>query len=142
MTDTRANTYRRAVQLNETADVTSLAVFYAENIAGGANTVTVEDTLPGLTLRVAILEYAGVAPTNSLDATTTAQGTSPAPTSGTVTTTAGGDLVIGGIDGESDDVHGGQRVHHAGTGAGGAQDEVDRRAGSRPRLARCRPAGR
>ena len=46
-----------------------MALYYAENIAGGANTVTVADTVNGGTLRFAILEYAGVAPANALDRT-------------------------------------------------------------------------
>jgi hypothetical protein len=95
VTDTRGNTYRRAVQLDETVDRTTVAIFYAENIAGGANTVTVADTLTGGTLRFAILEYAGVATSNSLDASAAAQGTSATPNSGTATTTSNGDLVIG-----------------------------------------------
>ena len=94
VTDTRGNTYRKAVQLNETVDLTTVAIFYAENIAGGANTVTVSDTLGG-TLRFAIFEYAGIATANSLDATSSAQGSSASPTSGTATTTSNGDLVIG-----------------------------------------------
>jgi uncharacterized repeat protein (TIGR01451 family) len=94
VSDTRNNTYRRAVQYNETVDRTTLAIFYAENIAGGANTVTVSDSLGG-TLRFAIVEYAGVALTNSLDVTTAAQGTGTAMSSGTMTTTANNDLVLG-----------------------------------------------
>jgi hypothetical protein len=95
VSDTRGNLYRKAVQLNETADVTTVALYYAENIAGGPNTVTVSDTLPGGTLRVALLEYAGLATANTLDGSASAQGTSAAPTSGPVTTTSAGNLVIG-----------------------------------------------
>ena len=94
VTDTRGNTYRKAIQYNETVDGTTLGIFYAENIAGGANTMTVTNTFSA-TLRFAILEYAGVATANSLDVTATAQGTTNAPTTGTATTTASGDLVIG-----------------------------------------------
>jgi uncharacterized repeat protein (TIGR01451 family) len=94
VSDTRNNTYRRALQYNETVDATSLAIFYAENIAGGANTVTVSDSLGG-TLRFAIFEYAGVALANSLDVTTAVQGTGTAMSSGTMTTTANGDLILG-----------------------------------------------
>jgi hypothetical protein len=57
--------------MNETLDTPNgdtLAVFYAENIAGGANTITVSDTISA-TLRFAILEYSGVARSNSLDLT-------------------------------------------------------------------------
>jgi hypothetical protein len=97
ITDTRGNIYRRAVQLNETVDGTTVAIFYAENIVGGANTVTVSDTIAGGTLRFAVFEYSGVATASSLDVTASAQGTSTTPNSGPATTTASGDLVIGGI---------------------------------------------
>src|SRR5262245_9625695 len=95
VTDSRGNTFRNAVQFTETGDNTSLAIFYAENVAGGANTVTVSDSLAATTLRLALFEYSGVAGTNSLDGTSTAQGTSSAPASGPVPTTTSGDLVLG-----------------------------------------------
>ena len=87
----------------------SLGIFYAENVAGGANTVTVSDTILG-TLRFAILEYSGVAPVSSLDVTAMAQGTSNAPNSGNVVTTADGDLVLGAI------LSGGPQTYTAGSG--------------------------
>jgi chitodextrinase len=95
VSDTRGNTYRKAVQLNETVDGTTVALYYAESIAGGTNTVTVSDTIGGGTLRFAILEYSGLAVANSLDGTASAQGTGTTPNSGTTTTTASGDLIIG-----------------------------------------------
>src|SRR6266404_789413 len=97
VTDFRQNTYRKAMQFNETIDSTTLGIFYAENIAGGADTITVSDTISG-TMRFAILEYSGVAMANSLDgAAVAAQGTSASPNSGIVTTTTSGDLVLAGI---------------------------------------------
>ena len=94
VTDSRNNTYRRAGQYDETVDVTSLAIYYAENIAAGANTVTVSDSKGGI-LRFAILEYSGVAASNSLDGFRGAQGSSSTPSTGNLTTTANGDLIIG-----------------------------------------------
>jgi hypothetical protein len=94
VTDSRGNTYRNAVQLTETGDNTSLAIFYAENVAGGANTVTVSDSLAAATLRLALFEYSGVGSANSLDTTSTAQGTSSTAASGSATTTTSGDLVL------------------------------------------------
>ncbi len=94
MTDSRANTYRKATQFNETVDGTTLGIFYAENVAGGTNTVTVADSRAN-TLRYAIFEYSGVATSNSLDAVATSQGTSATPTAGPVTTSAAGNLLIG-----------------------------------------------
>jgi len=94
ITDTRGNLYRKAVQFNATLDNVTLAIFYAENIGGGANTIQVSDSQSG-TLRLSILEYAGVATTNSLDVTAAAQGTSAAPASGNAATTGNGELLIG-----------------------------------------------
>ena len=95
VTDTRGNSYRRALQINQTLDPVTVGIYYAENIAGGPNTVTVSQTLTGGTLRFAILDYSGVAAVNSLDVTAVAEGTGTAANSGTVTTTANGDLVLG-----------------------------------------------
>ena len=97
VSDTRGNTYRKAVQLNETVDGTTLALFYAENIAGGSNTVTVSDSISGGTLRFALFEYSGLASANSLDVTAASQGSGVSATSGSATTTSSGDLVIGSI---------------------------------------------
>jgi uncharacterized repeat protein (TIGR01451 family) len=96
VTDTRGNTYRRALQVNETLDTVTLGVYYAENIAGGVNTVTVSDTLTGGTLRFSIFEYSGIATSNALDGTPVmAEGTSGTPSSGSITTSAAGDLIFG-----------------------------------------------
>ena len=95
VTDNRGNTYRNAVQLNETSDGMTIGIFYAENITGGATTVTVTDSISGGTLRYVILEYAGIALANSLDGSAASQGTSASPSSGPATMTAPGDLVIG-----------------------------------------------
>jgi hypothetical protein len=93
VTDSRGNVYKKAVQLNETVDTTSVAIYYAENIAGGANAVTVSNSVTG-TLRFAILEYSGVAGSASLGAVASAQGTGSTPSSGSVAASAG-DLVLG-----------------------------------------------
>src|SRR5579859_640752 len=91
VTDTQNNVYQKAIQFNQSADGFTFAIFYAENIGGGANTVKVSNSVAG-TLRFAILEYSGVATSSSLDVTATAQGHSTAPTSSpSVTTTGSGD---------------------------------------------------
>jgi len=99
VTDSNGNSYRQAVQINDTLDApngNTLAIFYAENVRAGANTVTVSDTTSG-TLRFAILEYTGVATANSLDVIASAQGSSTSPNSGNATTTASGDLLLGAV---------------------------------------------
>src|SRR5215471_10098819 len=40
VTDSNGNTYKRAVQVGFSQSSASLAIFYSENIKGGANTVT------------------------------------------------------------------------------------------------------
>jgi len=100
VSDTLGNTYRQAVLFNQTLDTPNgdtFAIFYAENIAGGTNTVTVSDSIPNNTLRFAILEYSGVATANSLDVTAVAQGTGASVSSGNATTTAAGDLILGAL---------------------------------------------
>jgi hypothetical protein len=93
VSDTRGNVYRQAARFNNNADHT-VALYYAEDVGAGANTVTI--TMPSaVTLRFSLLEYQGVATSNSLDGVGTASGAGTTPNSGTVTTTTGGDLLIG-----------------------------------------------
>src|SRR5262249_51403519 len=96
VSDSRGNTYKKAAQLNETVDGTTVAIYYAENITVGPTAVTVSDGISG-TLRIAIFEYSGVAFVNSLDVFTSAQGTSAAPATPSVVTTKNGDLLLGAI---------------------------------------------
>jgi hypothetical protein len=96
VSDSRGNVYKQAIQFNMTVDAETLGIFFAENIASGANTITVSDTILG-TMRFAILEYSGVASSNSLDVTVAAQGTSGSPTSGNITTSSSGELLLGAI---------------------------------------------
>jgi hypothetical protein len=109
ITDTKGNTYHKAVQFNQTTDGFTYGIFYAENVASGANTVSVFDSASG-TLRLAILEYSGVATSGSLDAITSAQGHSAAPSSGSAATTANGELLLGAV------MTGASQVFTAGTG--------------------------
>jgi len=62
--DARGNNYRQAVVFSQTLDTPNgdtFAIFYAENISGGANSVTISESLSNSTLRFAILEYSGMA---------------------------------------------------------------------------------
>jgi len=94
--DSNSNAYKQAVQLGSSGSAVTSAIYYAENIAGGANTVTVTMTVSG-PWRVAILEYSGVALSNSLDAVVAASATSTSPNSGNLTTTTNGDLLLGEV---------------------------------------------
>ena len=70
-------------------------VYYAKNIKGGADTVTV--TLSGSSsyLEVYLSEYSGINPTSPIDAQASASGNAGAVSSGSVTTTAAGDIIYG-----------------------------------------------
>jgi hypothetical protein len=94
VTDSNGNTYRKALTQGNTDDNITLGMYYAENINGGPNQVKVVPDTSGY-LRVVIVEYSGVAKTNSLDVTASAQGNSIFPNSGNAVTTANGDLLLG-----------------------------------------------
>ena len=96
VSDSRGNVYKQAIHFNVTVDAETLGIFYAENIVGGANTITVSDTILG-TMRFAILEYSGVATSNSLDVSVAAEGTGVSPGTGSITTASSGDLLLGEI---------------------------------------------
>ncbi|PYU14769.1 MAG: hypothetical protein DMG37_06590, partial [Acidobacteria bacterium] len=93
--DSNANIYKQANQIGSSGSAVTSAIYYAENIVGGANTITVTMTVSG-PLRFAILEYSGVALANSLDAVVAASATSTSPNSGNLTTT-NGDLLLGEV---------------------------------------------
>lgn len=99
ISDSKGNVYKKAVQLDVTLDTPkghTLAIYYAEKIAGGPNTVTVSGSVYA-TLQFAILEYSGVATSQSLDVTAAVQGSSTSANSGSAATTTSGELLLGAI---------------------------------------------
>ena len=97
--DTLGNTYSVATNDFDAGNRQGLAILYAPNIRGGANTVTVN---LGLTLgyrRIIVSEYSGIATTAPLDVTAKNQapGTTATDgvTSGAASTTLNGDLIFG-----------------------------------------------
>jgi len=94
VSDSNGNTYKKGSQLGFTVSAVTLAVYYAENIKAGANTVTVSMTVSG-PLRFASSEYAGIAAANSIDVTAAATNVGTAVNSGNATTTVSGDLLLG-----------------------------------------------
>ena len=99
VSDSKGNLYKKAVQLDVTLDTPkghTLAIYYAEKIAGGPNSVTVSGSVYA-SLQFAILEYSGVATSQSLDVTAAVQGSSTFADSGSATTTSSGELLLGGI---------------------------------------------
>ena len=95
VTDTNGNVYQRALTQGNTHDNITLGMYYAENIKGGGpNTITVTPD-GSCYIRIVIVEYSGVATSNSIDVTVSAMGSNVSPNSGTVNTTANGDLLWG-----------------------------------------------
>src|SRR5438094_2281593 len=93
VSDSNANTYKKAAQIGFTGSAVTSAIYYAENIKAGANTITVTMAVSG-PLRFAISEYSGVATSSSLDAVATGTNTSTAAGSGNLTTTVNGDVLL------------------------------------------------
>jgi hypothetical protein len=96
VTDSNGNTYRPALTLGGAAMNSTLAIYYAENIKAGPNTVRIVPNI-GVYLRVSIVEYSGIATANSLDVTAGTVGNSAVANSGNATTTANGDLLLGAL---------------------------------------------
>jgi hypothetical protein len=95
--DTLGNTYRLAVATAR-GSALSQAIYYASNIkaaAAGANTVTVTLSAAAFAIDLRITEYSGLDPTSPFDVGRSAAGNTALASSGTVTTTAAGELIFG-----------------------------------------------
>jgi hypothetical protein len=98
MTDTAGNVYTQAVGQTQTSDGHQLRLFYAKNVAGGANTVSATFSGTNNHPWLAIHEYRGLSATSPLDRTSSAQGTVTAVSSGTtVITSSANELVFAGV---------------------------------------------
>jgi hypothetical protein len=91
VTDSRGNTYRLAVAQDQSADGSRALLYYASDVAAGANTVSVQVN-GNATLRFAVYEYSGV---STLDRIAGAQGTGQTLDAGvSATTSQGSELVF------------------------------------------------
>jgi glucose/arabinose dehydrogenase len=96
VSDSGGNAYTAAGPRTTWGTNWSAQVFYAKNIAGGSNTVTVTfATAVNSFGTIYIHEYAGIDKASPLDVSTSAIGTSRAMSSGSVTTTNASDLLFG-----------------------------------------------
>src|SRR6266403_2241207 len=94
ITDTQGNTYTPAVGPTSTTGLQQ-SIYYAKNIIGGSNKVTVTFNQAAAYPDVRVLEYSGADTTNPLDVTAGASGTWLTGNSGSATTTSANDLVFG-----------------------------------------------
>ncbi len=98
VTDTRGNTWVKAVEEENAGASTYLELWYVENCAAGANTVTAANGFGASFAHVWVGEYSGVATSSALDQTAGGQSSTGNPDSGATATTAQADeLLVGGI---------------------------------------------
>jgi len=96
VSDSRGNPYTSAVGPTLWSGCCRAQVFYARNIAGGANTVTTTFQTAVTQFGVLyVLEYSGIDPTVPVDVVAAAAGTGSAMNSGSATTTNAADLIFG-----------------------------------------------
>lgn len=96
VSDSLGNTWNSVPVQNNANTATDVRIFYAQNIKGGANTITVSQPWT-VNIGFYLIEYSGVATTSALDAMNgkVAPGTSHSMDTGNVTTTGCRNLVVG-----------------------------------------------
>lgn len=95
ITDTLGNTYALAGTTRKTSYGAYTGIYYTVNTRAGSNTVTFRTASGGSELSMVVAEFSGANAVSPLDAATGATGSSATPSSGNMTPTAAGDLVIG-----------------------------------------------
>ena len=95
LSDSSGNTYALAVTQFNSNDSHQLYLYYAQNIAGGPDTVTVTTGGTSPTIRMTALEYSGAATSGVLDRVASATGKGTAVSSGNVTTLFPIELLVG-----------------------------------------------
>jgi len=98
VTDTKGNTYVRAVGPTASSGM-SQSIYYAKNIvaaAANANSVTVTFNVAAQFADIRQLEYSGIDPVNAVDVTAVGSGTGATSSTAAVTTTAAVDLLVAG----------------------------------------------
>jgi len=97
VSDSRGNTYARAVGPTVQTGLATQSIYYAPNIAAapaGTNTVTVTFITGAQYADIRVAEYSGIDPGNAVDAVVAALGTSGSSSSGAITTTNANDLLV------------------------------------------------
>ncbi len=98
VTDSAGNIYTDAVAQSQSTDGHQVHVFYAKNVAGGANSVKATFSSSNGHPWLAVYEFRGLSTTSPLDRTAHAQGSGSAPTSGaTAATVSANELVFAAV---------------------------------------------
>jgi Protein of unknown function (DUF4038)/Putative collagen-binding domain of a collagenase/Putative Ig domain len=95
VTDSQGNIFTPLASQSTSPGATRSRVYYANNIRGGADTVTINLTAKSIWLEAYLAEYSGVNPSNPIDAQAGAAGNAGAVSSGSATTTVAGDVIFG-----------------------------------------------
>ena len=95
VTDSQGNVFAEVGSQLSTPGGTLSRVYYAKNIKGGADTVTVTLSASSSYLELYLNEYSGINTTNPIDAEVGASGSAGAASSGDATTTVAGDIIYG-----------------------------------------------
>jgi hypothetical protein len=95
ITDSQGNVFTQVGNQLTSSGGNRSVVYYAKNIKGGADTVTVKLTANSAWIEVYISEYSGADPTNPIDAQAGATGGAGPVSSGNATTTMGGEIIYG-----------------------------------------------
>jgi hypothetical protein len=93
ISDSQGNTYTLAIGPT-TGTGLRQSIYYAPNIRGGSNTVTVTFNQAAIWVDVRVLEYSGLSTTSPLDVTAGAAGTGTSASSGAATTTVANELIF------------------------------------------------
>ena len=93
ISDSQGNTYTLAIGPT-TGTGLRQSIYYAPNIKGGSNTVTVTFNQAAIWVDVRVLEYSGLSTTSPLDVTAGAVGTGTSASSGAATTTVANELIF------------------------------------------------
>jgi len=95
VTDSQGNVFTSLGSALSTPGQALGSVYYAKNIKGGADTVTVKLSASSSYLEIYVSEYSGIDPNNPIDAQAGASGNAGAVSSGSGTTTVAGDIIYG-----------------------------------------------
>ena len=101
ITDSQGNTFSEVGNQLISPGGIRTRVYYANNIKGGADTVTVNLSGTSSYIEVYLTEYSGVNQATPIDAQAGASGTAGAVSSGNATTTVAGDMIYGFCLGDS-----------------------------------------
>lgn len=96
VSDSRGDVFSLAIGPTKLTTVLSQSIYYAKNIAGGANSVTVHFSRAAKFVDIRILEYAGVDASAPFESAAAGRGSSGTAMTTALTTHSAGDLLVAG----------------------------------------------